>query len=84
MGAETIPTVRHTITLVQEAEMRLKTYEGLNSDDPSMMHISMAPQNGQIIMSIQSQSRQANIQIAGAMLLGWTGKLMSHVTSVEV
>ena len=35
-----IQTLRHAMILVQEAEIKLKKFEGLNNDDPSVMQIS--------------------------------------------
>ena len=40
MEAKTIQTLRHALTLAWEAEIKLKMYEELNDDDPSVMQIS--------------------------------------------
>ena len=39
-GTKTIQTLRHAMTLMLETEIKLKMYEGLNNDDPSVMQIS--------------------------------------------
>ena len=36
-GAKNIQTLRHAMTLAQEAEIKLKEYEDLNVDNPSKM-----------------------------------------------
>ena len=37
--AMSIQTLKHMITSAQEAEIKLKTYEGLNNDYPLVMYI---------------------------------------------
>ena len=39
-GAKTILTLRHAITLAQEAETKLKKYKGLNNEDSTVMQAS--------------------------------------------
>ena len=52
-GAKTIQTLRHAMTIAPEAEIKLKKYEGLNYDDPSVMQISSILQSE--VMAIQGQ-----------------------------
>ena len=39
-GMKNIHTLRHAMTLAQEVEFKLKKYQDLNDDDPSVMQIS--------------------------------------------
>ena len=48
-------TLTHAFTLVQEAEIRLKSYMGLNDDDPLM-----TPSNHLVLMRVQMQSGQVD------------------------
>ena len=54
--AMTIHTLRHVMTLAQEAEIKLKKYKGLNDDDPSLLQISSIPYPE--VMPIQGESGQ--------------------------
>ena len=38
--AKTTQTLRHAMTLAQEAEIKLNRYEGLNNDDPAVVQIN--------------------------------------------
>ena len=46
------------MSLVQEAEIKLMKYEGLNDDATSSMQISTVPQSDPTVMIIQGQSAQ--------------------------
>ena len=59
-GAKTIQTLRHAMTLAQEAEIKLKKYDRLNDDDPSVMQISSILQSE--VMTIQGQNGQSGNQ----------------------
>ena len=41
--AKNVQTLRHAMTLAQEAYTKLKMYEGLNNDDLSVMQVSAVP-----------------------------------------
>ena len=47
------------MTLAQEAEIKLKNYESLKEDDPSVMQVSTASQLDSTVMAIQGQGMQA-------------------------
>ena len=49
-----IQTSRQAMTLAQEAEMKLKKYEGLNDDYPSAMQVSVVPHSE--VLAVQGQS----------------------------
>ena len=51
--------LRHAMTLTQEAEIKLKKYEGLNDDDPSVLHVTTTSQLDSNMMAIQAQGIQA-------------------------
>ena len=52
-GAKTIQTLRHTMALVHETEIKLKKYEGLNDDDFSVIKVSMMPKGDLTVMAIK-------------------------------
>ena len=60
-GAKAIQTLRHTITLTQEAEIKLK-YKDLNDDGPSVIQISTTPQADPTVMSMLGQHTQLGNQ----------------------
>ena len=51
-----IKLLRHATMLAQGAESRLKKYEGLSDDHPSVMQISSNPQLESVVMAIQRKS----------------------------
>ena len=51
-----IQTLRHAMTQAQEADIKLKNYEGSHNDDPSVMQTSSITQSE--IMAIQGQTVQ--------------------------
>ena len=48
--------MRHATNLAQESEIKLKKYEGLNGDGPSVMQISSIPPSE--AMAIQGKNGQ--------------------------
>ena len=40
------------MTLIQEAEMKLKMYEGFNDDDPSVIYCNAFPSHDKAVMSL--------------------------------
>ena len=56
------------MTSAQEAEIKLKKYEGLNNDYPSLMVISATSQLDPAVMAIQGQGIQAGNQNLNASL----------------
>ena len=74
------------MTLGQEAAIKLKMYEGLNNNYPSVIQISLMPQS--VIMAMQGQNVQSgNLQPVNQDLTvaapALTEILILHVTSVE-
>ena len=56
---------------IQEGEIKLKRYDGLNEDVPSVMHISTNSQIDLIVMAIQNQANQEGSQIKYVPKLNW-------------
>ena len=56
-------TLRHAMTLAQEAELKLKKNEGFKDTDLSVMQISSIPQSESVVMDIQGQSIQIVNQV---------------------
>ena len=46
------------MTLPQVAEIKLKKYEGMNDDNPSVMQVNSVSQSDSIIIAIQGQGTQ--------------------------
>ena len=57
-GAKTIQTLRHAMTLAQDATIKLLRHEGLNEDNLLSMQLSIIPQTELIEMSTQDQGAQ--------------------------
>ena len=53
-GAKNIQTLRHAITLAQEAEIKLKKYKGLIDDNSSVMQVNSVPHSE--ILAVQGRS----------------------------
>ena len=53
-GAETIHILKFDMPLAQEAQIKIKRYEGLNDDDLSMMHLNAMPPNECKVMASQN------------------------------
>ena len=49
-----VQTLRHAMTLAQEVEIKLKKYQDLNDDDPSLMQVN-AVQHSKVL-AVQGQS----------------------------
>ena len=52
-SAKNIQTLRHTMTIAQETEIKPKKDEGLNDSDPSAMQVSAVPHSE--MLAIQGQ-----------------------------
>ena len=86
VGTKNIQTLRHAMTLAQEAEIKLKKYKGSNDDDPSVMHVSVVPHSEVLAVQRQSSPHGNNqdsnqIQHMNAPRLNW--KQILYVISVE-
>ena len=57
-GVKSVQTLRHAITRVQEAGITLNMYEGLNDDDPLVIHITTAAQNDPVPVNFQYHNGQ--------------------------
>ena len=82
-GAENIQMLRHAMTLAQEAEIKLKKYEGLNDDVPSLMQVSAILHSE--VMAVQGQcdlprNTQGNnhVQDMKAPRLNWKANLTCY------
>ena len=60
-SAKNIQTLRYAMTLPQEAEIKLKRYEGLNDNDPSVMQVSAVPHSE--VLAVKGQICMETVRI---------------------
>ena len=79
-GAKPIQTVRHAMTLAYGADVKLKKYEDLNDDYPSVMQVTTISQIDPVVMAIQGQGTQVGNQYPNRNVarLNWKANLTCY------